>query len=314
MPSNGSEGIVWNVPVAPAGEQLSPLAINAEGARFELHTINSNPFIGYLLDSKHVSAYTPVAEVQIRTEDPYETVPRTRADRPFNVVITMNGLRNGADDPESSKKVKILHHAESYGEGTSSSSNGNGGGSDQAILLGQGYLDTNGTQTLQYLVNSVPGADRAKIRGEETFSVYSLEDYQSPEAHLDSAYVQIWPVADGTISGITQGQRIAFTIPTLTIAVNDLYPDSQVYVQAYQGGESLGTEGVVIPGSGLVIKESVPQNRLVTLKGWDHILTANGTWTIELLTKTPFGIDRLAWVSFDVDRTITVNASVTTIE
>ncbi|MFK7852368.1 MAG: hypothetical protein AB8D78_15440 [Akkermansiaceae bacterium] len=315
LPSDGSPGVVWNVPVDQAGERLSPLEINPGGARFELHTVNSNPFIGYLLDTKYVSAYTPVAEVQIRTEDPYETVPRTRADRPFNVEITIHGLRNGADDPEASKQVKLLHHVESYGTGNQGNGNGNGNGnSSNAILLGQGLIDTNGERTLQYLVNSIPGADRAKIRGEETFSVYSLEDYQAPESHLDSAFVQIWPVADGTISGIADGEHVDFKTPTLTIAANDLYPDSQVYAQIYRGGESLGTEGTVISGSGLVIKEPIPQDRLITLEDWDDVIDTNGTWTIELLTKTPFGIDRLDWVSFTVDRTITVNGTVTTIE
>lgn len=310
MPVDGSEGTVWNVPVASKGEQLSPLEINPGGARFELHTVNSDPFIGYLLDTKYVGSYVPVAEVQIRTEDPYQTVPRTRADRPFNVEITINGLLSGADDPEPSKQVKVLHHVQSYGVDGDSS----GIDRDQAILIGQGMINANGTRTMQYLVNSVPGADRAKIRGEERFSVFSLEDYQAPESHLDSVYVQIWPVADGTISGLTAGQLVRFQAPTVTIALNDLYPDSQVYTQVYKGNESLGTVGTVISGSALIINEAVPQNRILTLDKWDDVITSDGVWTMELLVHTPFGVDRLAHVTFNVDRTISVNGSVTTIE
>lgn len=310
MPTDGSEGLVWNVPVAANGEQLSPLEINPGGARFELHTVNSDPFIGYLLDTKYVGSYVPVAEVQIRTEDPYETVPRTRADRPFNVEITINGLLSGATDPAPSKEVKVLHHVQSYGVDGDSA----GIDRDQAILLGQGIINTNGTRTMQYLVNSVPGADRAKIRGEERFSVFSLEDYQAPESHLDSVYVQIWPVADGTISGLMPGQLVRFQAPNITIALNDLYPDSQVYTQVYKGGESLGTEGMVISGSALIINEAVPQNRILTLTNWDDVITSDGDWTMELLVHTPFGVDRLAHVTFNVDRTITVNGTVTTIE
>ena len=313
LPQDGSPGVVWNVPVesaSPDGGQLSPLEINPGGARFELHTVNSDPFIGYLLDTKYVGAYIPVAEVQIRTEDPYETVPRTRADRPFNVEITINGLRSGVDDPEPSKMVKVLHHVQSYGE----SGDGSGIDRDQAILLGQGFIDANGNRTLSYLVNSVPGANRAKIRGEERFSVFSLEDYQAPESHLDSLYVQIWPVADGSVSGINNGDLIRFQAPALTLALNDLYPDSQTYAQVYQGNQSLGTEGTVIPGSAVIIKEPVPQNRILTLENWDDAITSDGVWTLELLTSTPFGIDRLAYVTFTVDRTISVNGSVTTIE
>lgn len=43
-------------------------------------------------------------------------------------------------------------------------------------------------------------------------------------------------------------------------------------------------------------------------------MTSDGVWTMELLTSTPFGIDRLAHVTFTVDRTISVNGSVTTID
>lgn len=310
MPSDGSEGTVWNVPVDAAGEDQSPLEINPGGARFELHTVNSDPFIGYLLDTKYVGSYVPVAEVQIRTEDPYETVPRTRADRPFNVEITINGLLSGEDDPEPSKKVKVLHHVQSYGAGGTSS----GIDRDQATLLGQGYIEENGQQTLSFLVNSIPGGDRAKIRGEERFSVYSLEDYQAPESHLDSLYVQIWPVADGSITGITDGQTLKFGAPNLTLTINDIYPDAQIYAQVYQGSQSLGTEGTVIPGSAEVINEPVPQNRSITLENWDRVITGDGLWTVELLTSTPFGIDRLDYVTINVDRTISVNGTVTTIE
>jgi hypothetical protein len=310
LPFDGSQGAIWNMPVAGEGQEPSPLEINPGGARFELHTVRSEPFEGFLLDTKYVSTYIPVAEVQIRTEDPYETIPRTRADRPFNVEVTINGLLSGAEDPVPSKKVKLLHHVQSYG------ADGDGTAVDrtQASLIGQGFVESNGTHTLTYLVNSVPGANRAKVRGEERFSVYSLADYQAPESHLDSLFVQIWPVADGTISGISDGEVIGFKTPTLTMSVNDIYPDAQIYVQAYQGEQALGTEGVVLPGSALVINESVPQNRVLAIENWDSILTANGTWTVELLISTPFGIDRLDWITFTVDRTITVRGSVTTSE
>jgi len=312
LPSDGTEGTVWNVTVESSGEELSPLPINPNGARFELHTVKSNPLTGYLLDTKYVSSTVPVAVVQIRTEDPYETVPRTRADRPFNVEISVDGLVSGPDDPEALKKVKLLHHVQSFGEG----GDGSNLNRTQATLLGQGFIDSNGDQVLQYLVNSVAGADRSKVRGEERFSVFSLEhpEVDVPESQLDSATVQIWPVADGTISGIAQGQLIDYQVPDVTIAVNDIYPNAQIYAQVYEGNQSLGTEGTVVSGSALIIEESVPQNRVLVVEDWDDVIPKDGVWTIELLTATPFGIDRLDWVTFNVDRVITVNGSVTTTE
>lgn len=310
LTESGEENVEWNVEVPRDGEELSPLAIDPGGARFELHTVRSDPFEGFLLDTTYVGSYVPIAELIIRSEDPHTPIPRTRADRPFAVELRVNGLLEGPDDPEASKAVEVFHHVQSYGE------DGDGIGIDrtQASMLGSGVLAENGLTTLSFLVTSVPGADRAKVRGEERFSVYSLPDYQAPASELDSQYVQIWPVADGSITGLEDGDEIRFSSPQVTLTVNDIYPDSQIYAQVYHGAPALGTEGVVVPGSAKVYSEPVPQDAVFTLKNWDAILTQDGLWTMELLTATPFGIDRLDYVTFDVDRTIEVNGGVTTIE
>jgi len=308
--AEGGIGTVWNMQVPPDGQVFSPLAINPYGARFEVHTVLEDSLVGFLLDSKYVASYIPVAEVMIYSEDPHNIIPRTRADRPFNVQITTNGLRNGVDDPEPSKAVKILHHVQAYGAG----SDGTGINRTQATLLNQGFINSNGEQTLTYAITQVSGADRAKVRGEERFSVFSIADYQAPESQLDAQFIQIWPVADGTISGITTGETIRFAAPAVTFAVNDVYPEARVYAQIYEGNSALGTEGYIIPGSARIYNESIPQTYLEVVEGWDRVITGDGIWTMELLTSTPFGIDRLAHVTFNVDRTITVNGTVTTIE
>jgi hypothetical protein len=305
-------GVIWDASIPPTGEQLSPLAIDPGGARFELWTVQSDPLTVYLLDTKYVGTYVPMADVIIRTEDPYTytAIPRTRADRPFIVDITVNGLLSGETDPEASKSVKLLRHVQSYGVG------GTGEGIDrnQAILLHQVSLVNNAIHRLSYTVTSIPGADRSKVRGEERFSVFSLEDYMAPESQLSSMFVQIWPVADGTISGLAQNQMIRFQLPQVTLTLNDLYPDSRTYAQVYKGELQDGVTGIVVPGSGPILYQSFPENRVVVLDDWDSVITEDGRWTMELLTVTPFGIDRLAYVSFDVDRTIEMNGTFTTIE
>jgi hypothetical protein len=306
MPS----GVQWDATVAPAGEQLSALAINPGGARFELWTVQATPLKSYLLDTRYVGTYVPMVEVVIRSEDTSSAIPRTRADRPFYVDISVNGLLAGATDPVPSKSVKFLRHVQSYGvAGTGISID-----RSQATLLTQSSITTNGTRNLTYLINAVPGSDRAKVRGEERFSVFSLEDYQAPESQLASHFIQIWPVADGTISGLIQGQLIRFALPQVTLALNDLYPSSTTYAQVYKGNPQLGVNGAIVPGSALSINDSVPQNRTLTLKSYDAVFDDDGRWTMELLTVTPFGIDRLAYVSFDLDRTMDVNSTVTTVE
>lgn len=301
--------VEWDATVAAAGQQQSQLAIDPGGARFDLYTVSSEGPTSYLLDSNYVGTYIPVSTVTIRSEDNTSAIARTRADRPFYVDITVSGLLSGTDDPEPSKSVKFLRHVQSYGTG------GTGVGIDrtQATLTSQSSITANGPINLTYTLSSVPGADRSKICGEERFSIFSLADYQAPESQLSSKFIQIWPVADGTITGIAQNQAIRFTLPQLTLTLNDLYPNSTTYAQAYKGVAQLGTTGKTLTGSALVINDSVPQNRVLLLSDYDSVFDSDGQWTIELLTSTPFGIDRLAYVTFNLNRTIQVNGSVTTI-
>lgn len=306
--------VQWDVSVTGQGETLSPLAIDPGGARFELWTIRADPLTVYLLDTKYVGTYVPMADVVIRSEDPntYTAVPRTRADRPFIVDINVSGLLTDAveDAPDAAKSVKLFRHVQSYGaDGTGENIDRN-----QATLYDQRTLVDNAIHRLSYAINSIPGADRAKVRGEERFSVFSQPDYQAPSSQLSSMTLQVWPVADGSIAGITPNQKIRFDVPTLTFTLNDLYPDSRTYAQVYKGEQALGTQGTVVPGSGLVVYDAAPLSRVLTVNNWDTVLTSDGRWTMEILTATPFGIDRLAYVSFDVDRTIKIQGTFTTIK
>ena len=307
LPTN----VQYDATVGASGEQLSELEIDPGGARFELWTVKSSPLTNYLLDTKYVGAYVPIGQITVRSEDPYTTIPRTRADRPFYVDYIVSGLLSGATDPEPSKSVTLLRHLQSYGTG------GTGVGIDrtQATLFSQATVNTNGTRTLTYTLTSVPGADRSKVRGEERFSIFSLEDYQAPASQLASQFIQIWPVADGSITGITNNQSIRFVLPTITFTLNDLYPGSTTYAQVYKGNPVLGTVGTVVPGSSLALpSETIPTSRVLTANKYESVFTSDGRWTMELLTVTPFGTDRLAYVSFDINRTIQVNGTVTTIE
>jgi hypothetical protein len=109
-------GVIWDMPVNTVGEDLSPLAINPGGAQFELWTVNNVTAADYLLDSRYVGAYVPVANISIVSEDPYSLIPRTRADRPFTVNVTVEGLvTNDPNAPDAAKMVNFLQHLQSYG-------------------------------------------------------------------------------------------------------------------------------------------------------------------------------------------------------
>jgi hypothetical protein len=302
-------GAKWQVPVAQAGQQLSPLPIDPGGARFELWTIKNSDLSDYLLDQKYVGTYVPQAHVTIFSEDPYVTRVRTRADRPFSVRIALDGLLSDPSAPPAARMVKLTHHVQSYGTG-----DGLGVNPDDATLLTESYLSVNGTVNLNYTVNAVPGADRSKVRGEERFTINSLPDYQAPESQIAAGEIQIWPVADGSIAGVEQGDDLRFSTPTVTLEAHDLYPDSRTYAQLYPGNAVLGTVGNVIEGSVIIIKGAVPVDRTLTLKDWDRVIDESGVWTMEFLTQTPFGIDRLDYVTFNINRNIKVIGGVNTME
>lgn len=309
-------GVERSVPLATLeGQRESELAIDPGGARFELWTFAENDLATrYLLDHKYVSTYTPVAEVRIATEDPYDVIPRTRADRPFNVTVTPSGLlpADMPDTPDASKMVTLTRHAQSYGiEGI-----GENLDRSQATLLNQVTLNENKTHWFQYSITSIPGADRTKIRGEERFTVYSLdhhqEDYNVDASQIATLTMQVWPVAEGSISGINNGDVLRFNTPQITLNYIDLYPDSGSYAQLYPGLPVLGTEGKVISGSFVPGDGRFPVDRTLVLDRWDTQIDQDGQWTMELLTKTPFDIDRLAYVTFTINRSIEVQGSVTT--
>lgn len=303
-------GFERDVYVTSSGQRLSELAIDPGGARFELWTVKTNASAQYLLDTRFVSAYVPIATVAITTGDPYPTIPRTRADRPFTVTLQVSGMSTDPSAQEAARRVRFLRHVQSYGP------TGTGVGIDrtQATLHTQSFLDNNGTFTTTYALTAVPGTNLAKIRGEERFSIFSLEDYQAPASQIASKYVQVWPVADGAITGVTNGASLRFDAPPLTFTMNDLYPDSRTYAQIYKGPAVLGTQGTVIPGSALIIYDTVPHNRTLVVNDWDEQVDESGQYTVELLTVTPFGTDRLHHITFNINRDINVNATVTTVE
>lgn len=309
-------GVQWDASVAASGQQDSALPVDLGGARFELWTVRSAPLTTYLLDTRFVSAYAPVVEIAISSEDPYQVIPRTRADRPFRVDVTISGLLGGATDPAASKAVKLLRHVQPTGV-DQDTENGESLSRTQATLLSQALLNQNGTYTLDFTLTSVPSSVLTKARGEERFSVFSLEEPGvSPESQLASKHIQIWPVADASISGISENERIRLRLPQLALTFNGLYPGSATYTQVYRGSQKLGTEGTRIPAGGPPKPGDVPESRVLVLREEDYAfaIDGDGQWTMEIITVTPFGVERLAHVTFEVDRTMELQGTFTTLE
>lgn len=300
-------GISWDMPVSSKGSSLSPLAIDLGGSRFELWTVKSaSPPVSYLLDTAFVGSFSPKGTVEIVTEDTLAPSPRTRADRPFEVRFTVADLLSDPTAPEGAKALKLLRHVQSYG------TKGTGANLDrgQATLLSQTLVNTNGERTLSYAITSIPGANRAKVRGEERFSLYTVDTNEQ----VASKTVVVWPVADGSITGLNDGEVLRFKAPQLTITVNDIYPGGSFYTQVYKGQPKLGTNGKIVPGGGMNPNQTVPFDREFPLSNYDNVFDSDGVWTMELLTITPFGIDRLDHVTFTIDRTIEIRGTVSTMD
>jgi hypothetical protein len=299
----------WDLSVAQSGTRASQLSVSGGGARFDLWAVRSSPLTSYLVDSTYVNAYVPAAQVRITSSDPHSVIPRTRADKPFTVTITVSGLTADQAAQTAARQVKLLRHRQSY----PATSDGSNIDRSQAILHSQSSLSSNGTHVLQYSQTVLPAVDGSflKTKGEERFSVFSLQDGNSPESLLASQFVQVWPVSTVSIDGITSATDIKAKAPNVTVNLTDLYPDSVTYAQVYPGPPVLGTVGTTIPGASLIVKQTVPRNGQLFVWDWDNTITSDGQWTMEVLTTTPFGTERLAVVPFSVSRTIKVNGSVT---
>lgn len=305
-----ASGISWQMPIELRGEGLSPLAIEEEGALLQLWAVNTSSYQDYLIDQKLVGAYLPRGEIRITTRDPYQAVPRTRADQPFEVHFEVSGLLSGPNMPEAATKVLIEHYAAHYPESLTLKR-------DEALVgnpIRSDSIEKNGVTLREFPVSSLTGPDPTKISGEEHFLMHALPDGDLVQTQIASAMIQIWPVASGRIDGLRNGDIVGLRSPKLTLTLDDLYPSSATFLHVYPGSPALGREGTKLSGSILVLDQNKSEDRVLTVGHWTGSMAQEGLHTMELLTKTPFGIDRLDYVTFTVDRTIEVRAMMIDVE
>lgn len=314
----GLKGPEETVYISPEGTQLSPIVINPGGALFELFTKNNVTLESFILDHKYVSAKVPMAEIEIVTWDKTAPHRRTRADMPFDVIIKADGIIDQEDASASIRAIRFKREVQSYGaDGNIDTIDRN-----QRTLLQEVYLDEEKTYRFT-VIPEVPvgsGESVLKARGEETYSAFNIEGDGVQSSQLASMFVQVWPVADGSISGITNDETLRFNTPQLTFTYNDLYPNSTSLAYIYPGpatpGNALNMDAIAILGSGPTSRpdETSSFSSVVAMDKWDIHIDKDGPWTVELRTNTPFGVDRLAYVTFEINRSIEVQGSVTTSE
>lgn len=261
-----------------------------------------------LIDEKTVGIHLPEANLTLRSEDSYQPT-RTRADRPYGYSLSLRKLadpvdpRGGVTAAEVERSFKV-YHPELYVPFP----NGSGQGSyDEAFRFTR-----NGDFTDATVYQLLPFERPTKAVGEETFTARVPLGTTGGQVAIASATIQIWPLCEAAVQNIEAGKRYAAVPAEARVTFKDLYPDTVAYAQIYEGAPQLGRVGKVIGSSLVTFNTYSPQNAVVPLSVADSDLGEDGIYTIEVLTVTPFNNrqpERVAHVSFEIDRTIQVRAT-----
>ncbi len=260
-----------------------------------------------LLDAKLVDAYMPSASIRIITEDPYPGVPRTRADRPFSVEFDIAGLVPGAAVTAASQ-VPLKHVGFSYSQPPFIPAN-----RIDNHQFYSGFANQNGVLRWDFSMTNLDGEDPRHVTGVERFSVHVLPDLDAPSDQLAQAEIQIFPLTGISVSGIDEGATYRQP-PVVQANYTHLYPESVTWAQVYPGPPQLGTEGTAVPGSFIVISDDVTQHRDATMSSLQSVVQQDGQWTFEILTETPFGIERLYHTHFTLESVLRVEGVIVTSE
>jgi hypothetical protein len=261
-----------------------------------------------LLDEKTVGKHLPEATITLRSEDTYQP-PRTRADRPYSYSLSLRKLadpldpRGGVSSAKVERSFKVYHpdlHVPFPN------------GSGQGIYSEAYQFNRNGDFTDSSVYQLLPFERPTKAIGEETFTARVPLGTTGQQATIGSATIQVWPLCEATVDNIEAGKRYIGVPADARVTLKDLYPDSVTYAQIYKGEPALGRVGTVIGSSVVSFNTYAPQNAVVPLTVPPAALGSDGTYTIEVLTVTPFDNrvpERVAQVSFEIDRTIQVRGS-----
>ncbi len=324
-------GQVYDLPyTTPGGAYTAPLPVSDLGAKFELFARGTAWDTNiYLLDTKLVYAYAPAATLTISSEDPYvfgdptsgTYVKRTRADRPFQLTTSISGLVTAQGAGTAEQFVYYTVQALNYDPTTYS-------GLSQTPYPLHAYNLSNGNLSWGPLYHELTSSLLTNGCGQQTYTFVRYAADQVPDTILAQPTMQIWPVATATVDKIVGGQVFIDRIPMLTFTMTHLYPDSRTYAQIYSGPAVLGKVGTIITGTERsygtyynptqgVTPTNVPQNVSIAIDNLSGYASADGIYTLEVITETPFFAragERLLNITFEVDRVISSRGSLSTAE
>ena len=319
--------VQWDVPVGDSGRMSSPQALGSLGSLYELVSVDKGTGEELPLDREFISEYSPTVTMSFETGDPYRAIPRTRVDQPVTMRIRVEGGgTTGGAAPVVYDRLNIQHEGFLYSDGVLSPYELEGVTPE---FSNEYSLDSDSEIVMEFPAATLAATDATKTEGLEMFSIapafnnnghgnnaddadVSNEGKANKEdasgsiddetfgggkyivsSVLDRAALQVWPIAEASISGI-DATKVYEEVPPFTVALTDLYPDSRTYIRIYAGGPSSSPANPIIVGStAAVINDAIPQDRTMTIDDLDEFIPKAGTYTVEVLHETPFGTDVL---------------------
>lgn len=323
---------IYQTTISAEGRQISLAPIPEGGSEFFLWAIeqkSGKPNVETLIDTEVVGAYEPKGSLRITTPDPYNgAIPRTRIDQGFTLEYRVEGLlTKDSDAPASAKQVIFKHDVASYQQGYQ---HGGAGANPALGLVGsaaqilEGLLlpaqefdlrsiSQNGSRSQIYPGGNILGHDIFNDAGLETFKLFALADEVVATTKIAEAQVQIWPLSKADFVGIKSGESYG-SVPEVRVELTGLYPTSKTWVQVYPGAAKLGTEGTKLNQSTIEVDDDVPRATSLVFRDLNAALTSDGLWTLEVLTETPFGLERLSHTTISVGRAMELRGRFNTVE
>jgi len=283
---------------------------------FELMTTNETTNEDTILKTVTVDSY--MAEVKELTiigpsQDPYNMnpdeisgfIPRTQIGQGYTIQYHVSGLLpKGKGIPMAASSLKLEQASYAYAENeTSIIEEGN-------PTLSTSNIQKNGLSRTNVL-SRLTGSDMTKLRGEDVVTIYMKADPEGghpDENVMATAKIQIWPISDGSLAGIREGE-IYSTVPSLTLDLIDLYPGSDTYLSITGGS----LDEPLIYGN-RTNTSNTPLSIKYSLTDLNKRLLSGGVYNVKLMHRSPFDEFVMSEVTFTLQRTIHVKASIITSE
>ncbi|MBK1790181.1 hypothetical protein [Persicirhabdus sediminis] len=139
---------------------------------------------------------------------------------------------------------------------------------------------------------SKTGEDTDPLVDDEIKARVLLNQLTEEDLIINTAKVKIFPKPTGTISGITNGQKIGADFPSITLNYDNLYPGSDTYLVIYKQGEAVPTKEFGY-NMKTVRTDQEPVSCSSVFDSLGQVIDSEGSWILEIRHDSPFEISEL---------------------